>query len=122
MRTGTRGQTLLIEAKQMTASWTAKFLNPIQMRGASHRKQTIMKPTFPTIIVLAAVNHLTVASAEADARRSQITITILSHSRGRAQVMCTPVHDRFGISQAIITKAKHARIFGVKPRFGRFSR
>ena len=27
-----------------------KFLNPIQMRGASHRKQRIMKPTFPTLI------------------------------------------------------------------------
>ena len=31
-------------------SWTEKFLNPIQMRGASHRKQIIMKPTFPTLI------------------------------------------------------------------------
>jgi hypothetical protein len=28
----------------------ATFLNPTQMRGASHRKQTIMKPTFPTLI------------------------------------------------------------------------
>ena len=32
------------------ASWTEKSLNPIQMRGASHRKQLIMKPTFPTLI------------------------------------------------------------------------
>jgi hypothetical protein len=32
------------------ASWAEKFLNPIQMRSASHRKQRIMKPTFQTII------------------------------------------------------------------------
>ena len=31
-------------------SGTAKFLNPIQVRGASHKKQRIMKPTFPTLI------------------------------------------------------------------------
>ena len=45
-----REQTLLTTAKQMMASWTEKFLNPTQMRGASHRKQRIMKPTFPTLI------------------------------------------------------------------------
>jgi hypothetical protein len=49
MRTGTHGQTLLT-AKQMVAERTEKFLNPTQMRGASHRKQRIMKPTFPTLI------------------------------------------------------------------------
>jgi hypothetical protein len=37
-------------AKQMVAARTEKFLNPTQMRGASHRKQRIMKPTFPTLI------------------------------------------------------------------------
>ena len=45
-----REQTLLTTVKQMMASWTEKFLNPTQMRGASHRKQRIMKPTFPTLI------------------------------------------------------------------------
>jgi hypothetical protein len=31
------------------ASWTEKFLNPTYERSASHRKQRIMKPTFPAI-------------------------------------------------------------------------
>jgi hypothetical protein len=34
----------------MVAARTEKFLNPTQTRGASHRKQRIMKPTFPTLI------------------------------------------------------------------------
>ena len=46
----TREQTLLMTVKQMMASWVERFLNPIQMRGASHRKQRIMKPTFPILI------------------------------------------------------------------------
>ncbi len=81
-----------------------------------------MKPTSQHSFVLAAASHSTVASAEADACRSQITITILSPSKGRAHVMCPLVHDRFGMSQAIIIKTKPARIFGEKLRFGRFLR
>ena len=45
-----REQTLLMRAKQIMALWTAKFLNPTLKRGASHRKQRIMKPTLPTLI------------------------------------------------------------------------
>jgi len=50
MRSEARTQTLLVTPRQMMDSWTEKFLNPTQMRGASHRKQRIMKPTFPTLI------------------------------------------------------------------------
>jgi hypothetical protein len=34
----------------MATARTEKFLNPTQIHGASHRKQRIMKPTFPTLI------------------------------------------------------------------------
>src|ERR1041385_3634046 len=44
------GKPSFTTARQIMASWTEKFLNPTQTRGASHRKQRIMKPTFPTII------------------------------------------------------------------------
>jgi len=50
MRSEARTQTLLVTPRQMMDSWTEKFLNPTQMRGASHRKQRIMKPTFLTLI------------------------------------------------------------------------
>ncbi|PYJ06191.1 MAG: hypothetical protein DME95_01315 [Verrucomicrobia bacterium] len=39
--TDTRGQTLLMTPWQMVASWTEKFLNPTQMRSASHRKEEL---------------------------------------------------------------------------------
>src|SRR2546427_12967949 len=44
------GKPSFTTARQIMASWTEKFLNPTQTRGASHRKQRIMKPTFPTLI------------------------------------------------------------------------